>query len=186
MKLFVFSSLRAVRKYYDEKLIEDGLLDQAISMADFMQAVVFSLSFKASHYECLLLMKKACEQTKNLEKELKIPSNFFAFLKNNAYLFSFFKELSVSKKDIKDLYFNDTYAQYDEHLKILQELFDNYLSLLKKQNLYDDISLSYDYKINESFLKNYDEIIFDFQGFLTNFEEEILLKIKEIIPLKIQ
>ncbi|EHO5242936.1 hypothetical protein KLQ16_000393, partial [Campylobacter lari] len=51
MKLFVFSSLRAVRKYYDKKLIEDGLLDQAISMADFMQAVVFSLSFKASHYE---------------------------------------------------------------------------------------------------------------------------------------
>ncbi|MCR6585881.1 PD-(D/E)XK nuclease family protein [Campylobacter insulaenigrae] len=186
MKLLVFSSSRATRKYYEDKLRENLLVDQAINMADFMQKIIFSSYFKASSYERLLLMKKACERTKNLEKELKISSNFFVFLKNNAYLFSFFKELSVSKKSIKDLYYNDVYAQYDEHLKILEELFDNYLILLKEQNLYDDISLSYEYEVNTSFIKNYDEIILDFQGFISDFEEEILEKIKKYIPLKIK
>ncbi|WP_139470561.1 PD-(D/E)XK nuclease family protein [Campylobacter armoricus] len=185
MKLFVFSSLRALRKYYEKKLQVDTLVDSAMSIAEFMQKVVFSKYFQATHYECLLLMKKACEQTKNLEQNLKIPSNFFAFLKNNAYLFSFFKELSLEKKDINSLKFYDAYAQYDEHLQILEELFKNYLALLKEQNLYDDISLPLDYEINTDFLKNYDEIIFDFQGFLNAFEVEILLKIKELLSIKI-
>ncbi|EGK7522430.1 hypothetical protein IO408_000483 [Campylobacter lari] len=186
MKLFVFSSLRALRKYYEKKLQIDTLVDPAMSIAEFMQKLVFSPHFQATHYECLLLMKKACEQTKNLEQSLKIPSNFFAFLKNNAYLFSFFKELSLEKKDISALKNYDAYAQYDEHLQILEELFKNYLTLLHEQNLYDDISLVLDYEINNDFLKNYDEIIFDFQGFLNAFEVELLLKVKEILPLKVQ
>ncbi|EAK0804989.1 hypothetical protein A0Z06_04905 [Campylobacter lari] len=186
MKLFVFSSLRALRKYYEKKLQIDTLVDPAMSIAEFMQKLVFSPYFQATHYECLLLMKKACEQTKNLEQSLKIPSNFFAFLKNNAYLFSFFKELSLEKKDISALKNYDAYAQYDEHLQILEELFKNYLTLLHEQNLYDDISLVLDYEINNDFLKNYDEIIFDFQGFLNAFEVELLLKVKEILPLKVQ
>ncbi|HEC1788576.1 TPA: hypothetical protein R1718_000105, partial [Campylobacter lari] len=186
MKLFVFSSLRALRKYYEKKLQIDSLVEPAMSIAEFMQKLVFSPHFQATHYECLLLMKKACEQTKNLEQSLKIPNNFFAFLKNNAYLFSFFKELSLEKKDINSLKFHDAYAQYDEHLQILEELFKNYLTLLKEQNLYDDISLPLDYEINSDFLKNYDEIIFDFQGFLNAFEVELLLKVKETIPLKVQ
>ncbi|EAK0436831.1 hypothetical protein YZ11_05060 [Campylobacter lari] len=186
MKLFVFSSLRALRKYYEKKLQIDTLVDPAMSIAEFMQKLVFSPHFQATHYECLLLMKKACEQTKNLEQSLKIPSNFFAFLKNNAYLFSFFKELSLEKKDISALKNYDAYVQYDEHLQILEELFKNYLTLLHEQNLYDDISLVLDYEINNDFLKNYDEIIFDFQGFLNAFEVELLLKVKEILPLKVQ
>ncbi|EAH4571042.1 PD-(D/E)XK nuclease family protein [Campylobacter lari] len=186
MKLFVFSSLRALRKYYEKKLQIDTLVDPAMSIAEFMQKLVFSPHFQATHYECLLLMKKACEQTKNLEQSLKIPSNFFAFLKNNAYLFSFFKELSLEKKDISALKNYDAYAQYDEHLQILEELFKNYLTLLHEQNLYDDISLVLDYEINNDFLKNYDEIIFDFQGFLNAFEVELLLKVKGILPLKVQ
>ncbi|OCX43147.1 hypothetical protein A7X81_07840 [Campylobacter ornithocola] len=186
MKLFVFSSLRALRKYYEKKLQIDSLVEPAMSVAEFMQKLVFSPHFQATHYECLLLMKKACEQTKNLEQSLKIPSNFFAFLKNNAYLFSFFKELSLEKKDINSLKFHDAYTQYDEHLQILEELFKNYLALLKEQNLYDDISLPLDYEINSDFLKNYDEIIFDFQGFLNAFEVELLLKVKGILPLKMQ
>lgn len=186
MKLFVFSSLRALRKYYEEKLQENTLVNPAMSIAEFIQKLVFSEYFEATRYECLLLMQKACEQTKNLEQSLKIPSNFFAFLKNNAYLFSFFKELSLEKKDINELKFHDAYAQYDEHLQILEELFKNYLTLLKEHNLYDEISLPLDYKINVDFLKNYNEIIFDFQGFLNAFEVELLLETKKLIPIKVQ
>ncbi|QWU80698.1 AddAB recombination complex, helicase AddB [Campylobacter novaezeelandiae] len=186
MKLFVFSSLRALRKYYEEKLQENTLVNPAMSIAEFIQKLVFSEYFEATRYECLLLMQKACEQTKNLEQSLKIPSNFFAFLKNNAYLFSFFKELSLEKKDINELKFHDAYAQYDEHLQILEELFKNYLTLLKEHNLYDEISLPLDYKINVDFLKNYNEVIFDFQGFLNAFEVELLLEAKKLIPIKVQ
>ncbi|MBX2078868.1 PD-(D/E)XK nuclease family protein [Campylobacter peloridis] len=185
MKLIVFSSMRALRKYYEKNLQNDALIDQAINMADFIQKIVLSPFFQASSYERLLLMKKACEQTKNLEEKLKIPSNFFAFLKNNAYLFSFFKELSLGKKDINDLKIHDAYAQYDEHLQILDALLKNYLTQLKEQNLYDEISLLLNYQINTAFLKNYDELVFDFQGFLNAFEVEVLLKVAKILPVKL-
>ena len=175
MKLFVFATARAVREFYESKLAQNALLDKAINVVEFFDTVLYSQKFKASEYERLLLMKKACEQTKNASK-LCIPQEFFAFLKNNEYLFSFFKELALADKDIEALKASDYYAQYDEHLQILDELLQNYLLALKNANLCDSISLCKDYEINADFLGEFDELIFDIQGFLNAFEMGVLKK----------
>ncbi|EKO0172798.1 PD-(D/E)XK nuclease family protein, partial [Campylobacter coli] len=72
------------------------------------------------------------------------------------------------------------YATYNEHLEILDEVYTNYLLLLKQHNLYDDLSLAQEYKLNLDFLNEYESIYYDLQGFLSKFEEDLLCEISKI------
>lgn len=180
--LFVFSSSRQIRKYHEKVCLENALLDKALSVREFFSKVLQSPKRKASEYESLLLMQKACSQTKNIHK-LHIAPSFFAFLKNKEYLFSFFKELIASQKSIKDLQDNDYYAQYNEHLELLQNVLQNYCQLLNEANLCDELSLMLSYELNVKFLKNYEKIVFDLQGFLNNFEMTLLSQISKYSEL---
>ncbi|KGI57658.1 PD-(D/E)XK nuclease family protein [Campylobacter sp. MIT 97-5078] len=182
MKLFVFASSRKIRAYYENLSTKNALLDEAMSVQDFLNKILLSPYRRASDYERLLLMQKSCKQSKNSQK-LHINENFFAFLKNHEYLFSFFKELSLEKKSILDLQNNDYYAQYNEHLEILDEILKNYLLGLKQNELYDEISLSFNYELNTHFLNSFDEIVFDLQGFLSAFEKDILKQISTVTKL---
>ena len=177
MRLFVFATARKTRAFYEEALKKDALLDKALSISDFLDSVCLCEGFKASSYESLLLMQKACVKSKNLEQKLGISSEFFAFLKNKDYLFSFFKELAIEHKDLNVLKNNDYYATYNEHLDILNEVLTNYLALLKEASLYDELSLPQNYSLNLDFLNNFDEIIYDLEGFLSAFETRLLTQI---------
>ncbi|HEE0016450.1 TPA: hypothetical protein R6S86_001954, partial [Campylobacter jejuni] len=87
---------------------------------------------------------------------------------------------SLEKKSIQDLKNNDYYATYNEHLEILDEVYTNYLLLLRQHNLYDDLSLAQEYKLNLDFLNEYESIYYDLQGFLSKFEEDLLCEISKI------
>ncbi|EAW7560745.1 hypothetical protein FGY53_06715, partial [Campylobacter coli] len=180
MILRIFSSSRKIKEYQEKAKAKNALLDSAFLVSDFLDRVCVVNSFKASSYESLLLMQEACLKSKDLEKKLGISAEFFTFLKNNEYLFSFFKELSLEKKSIQDLKNNDYYATYNEHLEILDEVYTNYLLLLKQHNLYDDLSLAQEYKLNLDFLNEYESIYYDLQGFLSKFEEDLLCEISKI------
>ncbi|EGB1212983.1 hypothetical protein H6Z37_000536, partial [Campylobacter coli] len=64
--------------------------------------------------------------------------------------------------------------------EILDEVYTNYLLLLKQHNLYDDLSLAQEYKLNLDFLNEYEGIYYDLQGFLSKFEEDLLCEISKI------
>lgn len=184
MKLYIFSSSRKIRAYYNKCKDSNTLIDQALSIAEFLDKICLSQGFRASAYEQLLLMQKACKKSQDLEQKLGISTEFFAFLKNNEYLFSFFRELALENKSIKDLQDNDYYTSYNEHLEILDCVFQNYLKLLREKNLYDDLSLPLSYTLNLDFLEDYEGIIYDLEGFLSHFELSLLLQIarhKELI-----
>ncbi|EAI8514192.1 hypothetical protein CWG26_01990 [Campylobacter upsaliensis] len=184
MKLYVFSSSRKIKEYYQQSKGTNALIDQALSVAEFLDKICLSQGFRASAYEQLLLMQEACKKSQNLEQKLGISTEFFAFLKNNEYLFSFFRELALENKSIKDLQNSDYYASYNEHLEILDCVFQNYLNLLKRENLYDELSLPLSYTLNLDFLEDYESIIYDLEGFLNHFELSLLLQIakhKELI-----
>ena len=184
MKLYVFSSSRKIKEYYQQSKGTNALIDQALSIAEFLDKICLSQGFRASAYEQLLLMQEACKKSQNLEQKLGISTEFFAFLKNNEYLFSFFRELALENKSIKDLQNSDYYASYNEHLEILDCVFQNYLNLLKRENLHDELSLPLSYTLNLDFLEDYESIIYDLEGFLSHFELSLLLQIakhKELI-----
>lgn len=176
--LFVLSSSRNVRDFYSSKLSLNSLLPRAISTAEFFEEVTYVPNKRrASDTECLLHMRNAVARVENISKILNIKNEFLIFLKNSHYLFSFFKELSREKCTVASLSSADTYASYDEHLTILDNLGKIYKDSLNSSNIYDDITLSECYEINSNFISNFDRIEFRLDGILTSLEWEILTKI---------
>lgn len=182
--LQVFSTRRAIRASQQE--LSDGFLPKAITIYEFFNNALFVPNrSRATQIDQILLMREAVQNTKNATQKLNFKSNFYEFLKNKEYIFSFFKELAISKKSISDLKNGDYYSAYDEHLEILAQLFDEYQNALFSRGLYDDITLPQIYDINTDFIGGFDEIVIFLDGILSEFELEILQKIAQTQVVKI-
>ncbi len=175
--LHVFSSSRLVREFY-ASCEQDSLLPYAMSVGEFEEKILFVPKLtKASTDISSLIMLEAC-RFDNFKK-LHIPQEFLAFLSNSSYLFRFFQELAVEQKSIKDLIDADVYAEFSEHLDILQTLLKNYTSLLEKRGYYDAITLPALYEINYDYLERFDSICLYTDGFLSTFEFNVLKEIAD-------
>lgn len=184
MKLFVFSSARKIREFI--KNSNDFFIPKIINIDEFYKKSLYvEGKNSADEISKILLMREAVLKTKEDMASFKFPTEFFEFMKNSDYLFSFFKELSKERVAIKDIEFSDIYAGYDEHLSILSILLKNYKEILGGKNLYDEITLPDFYEINTSFIANFDEIDFYIDGFLSRFDFEILSEISKITELNL-
>ncbi|MDY3132571.1 MAG: PD-(D/E)XK nuclease family protein [Campylobacter lanienae] len=182
--LFVFSTSRNVRDFYSNNLSSNSLLPKIMNISEFFGEVIYVPDRRrATDMESLLYMRNAINRVENISSILNIRDEFLVFLKNSNYIFSFFKELSKEKKRVADLSIADTYANYDEHLAILDNLGRIYKQSLNERGLYDDITISDCYEINPNFISNFDRIELRIDGILTLLEWEILIKISEKIPL---
>ena len=131
----------------------------------------------------VLFLSEAIKNT-NIQK-LGISDNFTKFLKQSDYIYRFFLELASEKVQIKDIQNVDTYDFYLEHLQILETIKTNYINILEKNSYVDKINLDNHYKINENFLKKFEEIELHFEGYFTKVEFEIVEKISKFINVKI-
>ena len=131
----------------------------------------------------VLFLSEAIKNT-NIQK-LGISDNFTKFLKQSDYIYRFFLELASEKVEIKDIQNVDTYDFYLEHLQILETIKTNYINILEKNSYVDRINLDNHYKINENFLKKFEEIELHFEGYFTKVEFEIVEKISKFINVKI-
>ena len=180
--LKVFSSTRRIKSYVAS--LDDGKIPKTLSTNEFFKKSIFVKDkFQISDIDRLLCMQRAVKNTKKLEKELKISS--LNFLQNSDYLFSFFKELAITKTSINDLKNSDIYAQYDEHLDILEDLLNNYKAELNCINAYDDITVCDNYEINLEFIKSFNSIEIYVDGVLSDFELDIIDKIKNLTSIKL-
>ena len=182
--LIVFSTNRKIREF--KKDSSDFILPKTLSLGEFLQkAIIVKNLSKCGEISQILYMQQACEKTKKITQALNFPSEFFEFMKNSEYLFKFFKELKTAKKGIKDIVLADTYDSYNEHLQILDELLKCYLEILKQNSVYDDISVCDLYEINESFIKEFENTQIYIDGFLSEFEFEIIAKCANLTNLKL-
>lgn len=182
--LFVLSTSRNVRDFYSNNLSSNSLLPKIMNISEFFGEIIYIPDRRrATDMESLLYMRNAINRVENISSILNIKDEFLVFLKNSNYLFSFFKELSKEKKRVADLSIADTYANYDEHLAILDNLGRIYKQSLDELSLYDDITIGDCYEINPNFIGNFDRIELRIDGILTLLEWEILIKISEKIPL---
>ena len=183
-KLYIFTNSRKIREFNAK--FQNELVPKAMTIAQFEQkAVLVPGRFEADEAYALVLMQRACASVREASERLRIPSEFFAFLKNNDYLFSFFKELAISKKSVADLKFSDIYADYEEHLGILEAVLARYKELLAAENLYDGIALPEIYELNGGFVREFREIYLEVDGFLSEFEWELFSEIAKLTTLKI-
>ena len=179
-KTIVLPSTRSIR----QRLLEhpSSLLDSYLTMGEFLQksVIVDNLRFIDEDTRTVLLLEAASFEN---FKKLKIERNFFTFTKNASYIFSFFEELGSEMVPIEAIAQYDLYGEYEEHIEILGELKHRYESLCLEHGLCDRFMLPSHYRLNEAYLKRAGEIEIEVAGMLTNFELDLLEKIRAIAPL---
>jgi len=171
----VLPSARAIRH---EQLTQESqtlFLPNYITMSDFISKLTLVKEYKFIDEDTRVLLLLEASDFKAFSA-LQIERNFFTFTKNSSYIFKFFEELSAELYDIEQLSNADVYAEYEEHITILQELYKRYKKLCDEKKLLDRIFLPKLYEFNESYAKAHKDVVIQLDGYLTNFELELLQK----------
>lgn len=180
----VLPSARAIRHEQLQVSSQTLFLPNYMTMNDFIAKLTLVKGYKYLDEESRTLLLLEASDFQNFAN-LQIERNFFTFTKNSAYIFKFFEELSAELYDMDDLTHADVYGEYDEHIAILIELYKRYEKLCDAKKLLDKIFLPKLYSFNASYFKNYKIIEIVLEGYLTNFELELLQKATEYCEIKI-
>lgn len=183
-KLLVFPTNRSIREYVNSQKEFNTLLPQIITIDEFFKRVlIFENRKLIDEEEKFLLLKEA---VKNIDtQKLGINSSFSSFIKQSDYIYRFFLELASENVDIETLSLSDTYGFYHEHLELLKQIKKNYLEQLDKNLAVDRINMSKHFAINEEFIKRYESIHLEFEGYFTSYEFEIVKKVSKLKHLTI-
>jgi len=178
----VLPTSRAIRSHILHEQSEDGFLSNYLTIGEFLQRVLRVDGYTRVDEDTRTLLLLEAADFKNFAT-LNIERNFFTFTQNSSYLFRFFEELSGELVDIDTLEFADTYGDYEEHIAILQELYNRYKTLCEEKKVLDTIFLPQQYKLNKSYLKSLGQVELYALGYLTNFEIQVLMECSKIIPI---
>ncbi len=180
----ILPSARAIRHELFKIDNETLFLPNFITMGEFISKLCVVKGFKPIDDDTRILLLLKASEFKSFEN-LQIQRNFFTFTKNSSYIFKFFQELANEKYEIDNLASNDIYAEFEEHIEILQELYKRYEKLCSKQKVLDKIFLPKLYEFNESYASSHKYIEIYVDGHITNFEFELLMRCKEYSELNI-
>lgn len=171
----VLPSARAIR--HEQLLLKSDtlFLPNYVTMSEFISKLCIVKDFIIADEDSRVLLLLEASDFSSFSK-LRIERNFFTFTKNSTYIFKFFEELSVEMYDINRLDTSDIYAEYEEHITILQELYKRYEALCSERKILDRIFLPKLYTFNDRYAKINRDIEVHIEGHLTNFELELLDK----------
>ena len=178
----VLPTARAIRHEQLQVSSTSLFLPNYITMSDFLSklCIVEGYRFIDEDTRTLLLLEASDFDGFSA---LQIERNFFTFTKNSTYIFKFFGELSAELYEIDSLMSADIYAEYEEHIAILTELYKRYEKLCNDSKYLDRIFLPKLYTFNESYLKHNPNILLQIDGHLTNFEFELLERVCDFSTL---
>lgn len=159
-------------------------LPHFMTMSEFLNRVCLVENFTAADYDTRVLLLLEASDFHNF-KTLGIERNFFTFTTDSSYIFNFFSELAGEKISISSLESADTYAEYEEHLAILKTLYERYRDLCFQKHILDPIFLPSLYKINKHQLALLADIKIFVEGYLTNFEFDLLCQCSELIKVSV-
>ena len=168
----VLSSSRAIR-HAQFHTNETFFLPHYLTMDEFVSKLCIVEGYTLIDEDTRLLLLLEASDFKAFE-QLHIERNFFTFTKNSNYIFKFFEELASELCGLEQLYNADVYADYEEHITILSELYKRYEVLCNSHKLLDPIFLPKHYKPNTAFLKQHPTIELHVDGYLSNFEMQLL------------
>lgn len=184
-KTFILSTSRAIRTRILELSQENAFLPNYLTMSTFLQNALFvegKLLIDSDERTFLLL---EASKFARFDK-LNIDRNFYSFLNNSQYIFKFFEELSGELVDIKLLESADVYGDYAEHISILIELYGRYKEVCSKTSVIDSIFVKTNYSLNEEYIRSLGEIEIEVDGYLTNFEFQLLQECSNIVNIEVK
>lgn len=187
--LNVYSNNRAVRDFYINKnplKNTDNILDSSVAMSalEFFQHCFYvkdAIKINKNIQNLLLcnIIKK-----KQFNRFLAFDSTFVAYLESSSFLVDFFNELDSHNVSINNISLKDIYAEYVEHLNILESIYNDYKNELDSRHFNVSKQIDKIEFINE-FITSFDEINYFLDGFLTPFEEGLLEIVASLRELKI-
>jgi len=183
-KTIVLPTARAIRHKQLNTLQETLFLPNYITMGDFISKLTIVKDFKSLYDDTRILLLLEASDFKEFSS-LQIERNFFTFTKNSSYIFKFFEELSAELYEIKNLMDADIYAEYEEHITILQKLYENYKQICFEKKVLDKIFLPELYEFNKNYVKNLKDIRLHVDGYLTNFELQLLEECCQYATIKL-
>jgi len=174
----VLPTARAIRHAQLHTADDTLFLPQYFTMHEFISKLTFVDGYRSIDEDTRTLLLLEAADFKNFEK-LQIDRNFFTFVKNSSYIFKFFEELAAEMYPIEQLMDADLYAEFEEHISILQELYKRYEAICNKEKFLDPIFLPKHYTFNKAFAKQHRKVVLDVAGHLTNFELQLLQEASE-------
>ncbi len=122
------------------------------------------------------------ENYQNTQKLGNFARNFTQFLLNSTFFLKFYDELCAECVSLESLANFDIYAFYDDHLEVLKAIFKSYQEILIKNHFFDKYFLE-DYQITFELLYPFERIVIHLEGFLSQFEMQVLRKISKKLPI---
>ncbi|WP_104749352.1 PD-(D/E)XK nuclease family protein [Helicobacter cynogastricus] len=183
--LHVFSSRRACNAFYAAQ--EEGFLPTAWSVQEFYNQISYVeglLKIPESVRRVLLLetIKQVSQEGRALEGLVVFKKSFLGYLDGSDFVARFFNELAKFGIEIAQIPTKDIYGDYQYHLEILERIHTRYRASLQAHGFYDPI-LGVRPTLMPQVLSKFARIEFYLEGFLSKFEQEMLLEIAQHVPL---
>ena len=133
-QLHIYPTSRALRTVSSEHKEQDGFLPALMRMDEFEQrAILLEDKVQIDPLQRILLLREAASF--QAFEDLKLNIELVKFFTKSDALFKFFEELAAEQISFDTLAQADAYAEFETHLGILEQLFENYRKLLETQGL---------------------------------------------------
>ena len=183
-KLLIYPTSRALRAVSSELIQHEGFIPTLMRMDEFEHRVVIIPDrMMVDPIQRIMLLQEASRF--EAFATLKVDRELLRFFTKSDAIFRFFEELEQEGVTFSDLMEADAYAEFDQHLGILEKLMENYRTLLDARKLTDKMFIPESYRINEGFIRGYDRIEIYLEGYLSHYELELIEKVSRIRPLLI-
>ncbi len=161
-----------------------GFLPRFSTIGEFFANLfVYSGKIEIDKISRQVLLHEAYLQSDS-EAKLGFEREFLRFLSTSDFLDKFFSEINGGLVELDEIDQSDTYAEFADHLKILQNISSNYKRLLSKNGFYDP-KYEAPSDINQLYLALFDSIDVYLEGYPTNLELVTLSKIAEKKQVKL-
>lgn len=181
-KLHLFSNARAMQSFMQSQ--ERGFLPKCMLLGEFFaEVIVVRGKVKIPSFLRKIFLIEVLKEFDFTQKDLELlffERNFLGFLETSPFLLQFFNELNQHKLSTKDIPQKDIYGDYEDHLRVLEEIEERYEQKLGDRGFYD---FAKEYEILDEYLSAFREIEIYLDGFLSPYEKEILEKISSKVPL---
>jgi len=183
-QLHIYPTSRALRNVSEYYASIEGFIPSLMRIDEFeKRAILLDELTPIDPLERILLLREATA-FEGFEA-LKFDRSLVKFFTKSEAIFKFFEEIHAEGVSFESLMQADAYAEFTEHIAILQELFYAYEALLAKRGYTDKMLLPKQYRLNEGFLARYSRIEIFLEGYVSEFELSLFEAIAEITPLVI-
>ncbi|WP_394967818.1 PD-(D/E)XK nuclease family protein [uncultured Helicobacter sp.] len=185
-ELLVFPSRRALTQYHSAK---EGICAPSMVLGEFFsKAIIYpNKSIVPKHLRKFIVSRVLREYDKQhhilLHNGFVFEQSFIAYLQSSEFFLRFFDELFVHKIAISEIPLLDTYGEYEDHLRILQDVYERYCAFLEQRGW---VYKSWDFTLAHLWLQDFSRITIMLCGVLSPFELAILREVSRVCLVHIR